>query len=166
MDFDAIVSAVADEFSDVPDAGQFTRIAVRLLIAALLGGVLGMQREHQGKSAGVRTHMLVGLAAAMFVMVPQQAGMDNESLARVIQGIVVGIGFLGAGSILKPGGDHVRGLTTAAGIWLTAAVGVSVGLGRVMTAAFSMALALAIMLLQGPLERLAGSEGRGEHDRD
>jgi putative Mg2+ transporter-C (MgtC) family protein len=166
MDFDTILATVADEFSDVGDTEQFTRVAVRLVIAALLGGVLGLQREHQGKSAGVRTHMLVSLGAAVFVMVPQLAGVESDSLARVIQGIVAGIGFLGAGSILKPGGDHVRGLTTAAGIWLTAAIGVGVGLGRVMTAALSVALALLILLLQGPLERLAGSRDRGGQDRD
>jgi putative Mg2+ transporter-C (MgtC) family protein len=166
MDFDTIASTVADEFSDVADAGQFTRVALRLVIAAALGGVLGLQREHQGKSAGVRTHMLVALGAAVFVMVPELSGMKTDSLARVIQGIVAGIGFLGAGSILKPGQDHVRGLTTAASIWLTAAIGTGVGLGRLMTAGLSAALALAILLLQGPLERLAGSPDRGDEDRD
>jgi putative Mg2+ transporter-C (MgtC) family protein len=166
MDFDTILSTIADEFSDVGNTEQFTRVALRLVLAALLGGVLGLQREHQGKPAGVRTHMLVALAAATFVMVPQLAGMKTDSLARVIQGVVVGIGFLGAGSILKPANDHVRGLTTAAGIWLTAAIGVGVGLGRLMTAALSVGLALLILLLQGPLERLAGSPGNGENDRD
>lgn len=166
MDFDTIASTIADEFSDVADAEQLTRVALRLVIAALLGGVLGLQREHQGKSAGVRTHMLVALGAAVFVMVPELSGMKTDSLARVIQGIVAGIGFLGAGSILKPGQDHVRGLTTAASVWLTAAIGTGVGLGRLMTAGLSAALALAILLLQGPLERLAGSQGRGEPDRD
>lgn len=166
MDLDIVLSTVADEFSDIGDAEQFTRIALRLIVAAVLGGVLGLQREHQGKPAGVRTHMLVALGAATFVMVPQLAGMKTDSIARVIQGVIAGIGFLGAGSILKPGNDHVRGLTTAAGIWLTAAVGVGVGLGRLMTAALSVGLALLILLLQGPLERLAGSRGTGENDPD
>lgn len=155
----------ATEFSDVPDLAQFTRLMLRLLVAALLGGLLGLQRERHGKDAGVRTHMLVALGAALFVLVPQQAGMEANDLSRVIQGVVAGVGFLCAGTILKSSDDQVRGLTTAAGIWLTAAIGIAAGLGREMTAALSTVLALAILSMEGPLRRLAGRRSDGPADR-
>jgi len=154
--WDIASRTIAAEFSDVPDAEQFTRLVVRLFVAALLGGMLGLQRERHGKAAGVRTHMLVALGAAMFVLVPMQAGMASDDLSRVVQGVVAGVGFLCAGSILKSDDDHVRGLTTAAGIWLTAAIGVAAGMGREMTAALSALLALGILSMEGPLRRLAG----------
>lgn len=136
------------EFADIDDAAQLTRITVRLLMAALLGAVLGFEREHKGKAAGVRTHMLVAMGAALFVMVPQLSGAQADAMSRVVQGVIAGIGFLGAGTILKghadEAGQHVKGLTTAAGLWMTAAIGVSAGLGRESTAIFSTLLALAV----------------------
>ena len=159
-----IAGTLAEEFSDLTDAAQLTRLLLRLLVAAVLGGVLGMQREHQGKSAGVRTHMLVAIGAALFTLVPALGGMDGDGLARVIQGVVAGVGFLCAGTILKSGDDHVRGLTTAAGLWLTAAVGVAAGLGREMTALVSALLALAILSLEGPLRRLGGTRKNADTD--
>ena len=143
-----VASTVASEFSDVPDAGQATRILVRLTVAGLLGGLLGWEREHAGKAAGLRTHMLVAMGAAMFVLVAQQSGIGAADSSRVIQGIIAGVGFLGAGTILKGQGDNqVHGLTTAAGIWLTAAIGVAAGLGREVTAVLSTLLALAVLWL-------------------
>ena len=137
---------IAEEFSDLPDAARLTRITVRLTLAAALGGVLGFERERSGKAAGLRTHMLVALGAALFVLIPQQAGMSDGDQSRVIQGLVAGIGFLGAGAILKGESDEeVKGLTTAASLWLTAAIGVAAGLGREATAAVSTTLALAIL---------------------
>jgi putative Mg2+ transporter-C (MgtC) family protein len=136
------------EFSDLTDAGEVTRMLLRLTLAALLGGLLGIEREQNGKAAGVRTHMLVAMGAALFVLLSQQAGMPSSDMSRVIQGITAGIGFLGAGTILKSDNDErVRGLTTAAGIWLTAAIGVAAGMGRESTAVFSTLLALAIFTL-------------------
>jgi putative Mg2+ transporter-C (MgtC) family protein len=124
-----------EDFSDIPDIAEAIRMAVRLVIAAFLGGVLGINRQLAGKSAGLRTHMLVSLGAALFVMIPQQAGVSDADITRVIQGIVSGIGFLGAGSILRGMNDgEVRGMTTAAGIWLTAAIGIAAGLGREVSA--------------------------------
>ncbi|MCU1729749.1 MgtC/SapB family protein [Pseudomonas sp. 7P_10.2_Bac1] len=137
------------EFADITDARQLTQITVRLLIAAVLGGILGFEREQQGKAAGVRTHMLVALGAALFVLVPQMSGAQEDAMSRVVQGVIAGIGFLGAGTILKSrfGGaddEHVKGLTTAAGLWMTAAIGVAAGMGRESTAVFSTLLAFCI----------------------
>jgi putative Mg2+ transporter-C (MgtC) family protein len=125
---------------------------VRLVLAAVLGGVLGYEREHQGKSAGLRTHMLVAMGAALFVLVPDQAGMEIDDMSRVIQGVVSGIGFLCAGAIVKSVGrrhdaETVHGLTTAAGVWLTAAIGVACGLGREATAVMATLLAFVVLAL-------------------
>jgi putative Mg2+ transporter-C (MgtC) family protein len=133
------------EFADVGDASQLTRITVRLLMAAVLGAILGFEREHKGKAAGVRTHMLVALGAALFVLVPQMSGSQADAMSRVVQGVIAGIGFLGAGTILKNNeGDegHVKGLTTAA------------GLGREATAVLSTLLALAILSVMPAVVRM------------
>lgn len=149
-----IGNTLVSEFSDLPDAEQLTRVLLRLLVAALLGGLLGIEREHKGKAAGVRTHMLVAMGAALFVLVSQQAGMQAPDVSRVIQGVIAGIGFLGAGTILKGDDEEkVKGLTTAAGIWLTAAIGVAAGLGREATAVLSTLLALLIFSLMPLLVR-------------
>ncbi|MFH1494799.1 MAG: MgtC/SapB family protein [Pseudomonadota bacterium] len=141
-----IWNTVLSEFSDIPDATQITRITLRLLVAAALGGLLGYEREKQGKSAGVRTHMLVAIGAALFVLIPQQAGASTADLTRVLQGLVAGVGFLGAGAIIL-GTKQVetRGLTTAAGIWVTAAIGVAAGMGRESTAVLSTLVALFVL---------------------
>ena len=145
MAWQQISQTLASEFSDVPDLGQATRIVVRLGLAAVLGGLLGWEREHKGKAAGVRTHMLVAMGAALFVLVPQQAGILPADMSRVIQGVVAGIGFLCAGTILKgKNEENVQGLTTAAGVWLTAAIGIACGLGREITAVLSTVLALLV----------------------
>lgn len=133
-----VTSTLVSEFSDIPDAAHLTRIIVWLCLAALLGGLLGFERESQGKSAGVRTHMLVAMGAALFVLLPYQLGMATADLSRVLQGVIAGIGFLGAGAILKnDGDDKVKGMTTAAGIWMTAAIGIAVGIGHETTAIIS-----------------------------
>ena len=142
----SIWNTVLSEFSDVPDAAQITRITVRLLVAALLGGLLGYEREQSGKSAGVRTHMLVAIGAALFVLIPQQAGATAADLTRVLQGLIAGVGFLGAGAIISGTRQvETRGLTTAAGIWVTAAIGIAAGMGRESTAVLSTLIALFIL---------------------
>ena len=139
-------NTVRQEFSDLPDAAGVARITLRLLIAAILGGILGFEREQKGKAAGLRTHMLVALGAALFVLIPQQAGVSDADLTRVLQGLIAGVGFLGAGTIIKGSGEEeVKGLTTAAGIWLTAAIGVAAGMGREATAVLSTLIALVIL---------------------
>jgi putative Mg2+ transporter-C (MgtC) family protein len=141
-----IWNTILSEFSDIPDATQVTRITLRLLVATVLGGLLGFERERQGKSAGVRTHMLVAMGAALFVLIPQQAGVSSADLSRVLQGVITGVGFLGAGAIFMGTKEvETRGLTTAAGIWVTAAVGMAAGMGRESSAALSAFIALLIL---------------------
>jgi len=160
-----ITDTVVAEFSDVSDVGQATRIVVRLGMAALLGGLLGWEREHAGKAAGVRTHMLVAMGAALFVLVAQQAGMAPADSSRVLQGIIAGVGFLGAGTILKGDAEsQVKGLTTAAGIWLTAAIGVAAGLGREATAVLSTVLALLVLWMIPLLHTLLKPRHKGWPD--
>ncbi|HPU11701.1 MAG TPA: MgtC/SapB family protein, partial [Ottowia sp.] len=117
--------------------------------------------------AGVRTHMLVAMGSALFVLLPSQMGMDIADLSRVVQGVVAGVGFLCAGTILKhnaAGGDeHVQGLTTAAGLWLTAAIGMACGLGREVTAIMSALLALAVFAL---IPRLVSPRAAANTDTD
>ena len=144
----AVTDTLIAEFSDIPDVAGLTRVAVRLFLAALLGATLGYERWHKGKSAGVRTHMLVALGSAMFVLIPAQIGVSAADMTRVIQGVVAGIGFLGAGIIWKgERASQVKGLTTAAGIWLTAAIGVAAGLGREVTAILVTLFALFVLFL-------------------
>lgn len=152
--------AVAQEFSDLNDVSAITRVVLRLVMAAALGGALGYQRAQSGKSAGVRTHMLVSMGAALFVLIPEQAGASVNDLSRVVQGVVAGVGFLGAGAILRSDdAREARGLTTAAGIWLTAAIGVSVGLGREATALVSTVLAWVVLALIPKAKRTHGQQG-------
>ena len=107
--------------------------------------------------------MLVAVGAALFVLVPQQGGMGIADMSRVIQGIVAGIGFLGAGAIIKQQrGEDVQGLTTAAGVWMTAAIGIACGLGREATAVLSTLLALAVLTLVPRLFESRASQARGE----
>ncbi len=151
-------STVQSEFSDIPDATQITRIIVRLTVAAVLGGLLGYERQRQGKSAGVRTHMMVAIGAALFVLIPQQAGASIADISRVLQGLTAGIGFLGAGAIIMGTRQtEAKGLTTAAGIWVTAAIGVAAGLGRESTAVLSTVVALFVLsvvpLIQSKTEK-------------
>lgn len=141
-----VANTVREEFSDLPDAAGVTRIVLRLVMAAILGGILGFEREQKGKAAGLKTHMFVALGAALFVLIPEQAGVANGELMRVLQGLVAGVGFLGAGTIIKGNEEEeIKGLTTAANIWFTAAVGVAAGLGREATALLSTLLALLIL---------------------
>jgi putative Mg2+ transporter-C (MgtC) family protein len=139
--------------SGLPDTRQLVRVMIRLLAATLLGAVVGIERERAGKPAGLRTHMLVTLGTTVFVLACSGVGMSSGDLSRVIQGIVTGIGFLGAGSILKLNEERdIRGLTTAASIWMTAAVGVAVGLGSLGLAVLSTFLTVIILSVMGTIE--------------
>ena len=128
-------NAVLSEFVDLIEPAEAARLGVRLFFAVLLGAVIGYDRERNASSAGLRTHMLVALGAALFVIVPQHGGFDSADMSRVVQGLIAGIGFLGAGAIIKiDDRQEIRGLTTAASIWRTAAIGLTAGLGQLATA--------------------------------
>ena len=139
--------------SGLPDVRQMVSLVSRLLTAMILGALVGAQRESIGKPAGLRTHMLVAMGSALFVLAPLEAGMELDGISRVIQGIVTGIGFIGAGAILKlQEKREIEGLTTAAGIWMTAAIGIAVGLGRWGLALVSAVLTWITLSVIGKIE--------------
>jgi len=130
-------------------------MALRLLLATGLGALIGYQRERARKPAGLRTHILIALGAALFTVVSVFGFDDTADVARVAAGVVAGIGFIGGGVImhgLRGKEDHVAGLTTAASIWVTAAIGVAAGVGLYLVAilvAILVALVLMIPRIQG-----------------
>jgi putative Mg2+ transporter-C (MgtC) family protein len=143
-----IWQGIRADFADLPGVAAVTQLVLRLLLAALLGGPVGRQQERQGLEAGLRTHTLVALGSALFVLVPRQAGMALGDLSRVLQGLLAGLGFLLAGVILtRQAQGRIRGLTAAAGLWLSALVGVAVGLGRDVLAVLGTVLAFVILAL-------------------
>ena len=131
----------------------------RLVVAGLLAGVLGWEREQAGKSAGLRTHLLVGIAAALYTGLAEVAsvelGAGRSDPVRAIQAVAMGIGFLGGGIIFVNRNDRVQGLTTAASIWATAAMGIAAGLAHFRLAA-GVTVLLAVVL--HVLERFDRSE--------
>jgi len=157
-------------------------ILLRLVIAVVLGGLIGYEREHTGKDAGLRTHMLVAVGATLFVSFTELFVIASQPLApagapgnfrvqieplATVEAIVTGISFLGAGTIFVSGrGDRVRGLTTAASIWVTAAVGIAVGLERYVLAAGSTILILVILHVVERMEiQRGGGDGGAHQDR-
>ena len=138
----------------LPNLAELGRVTLRLFVAAVLGGLIGAEREWVGKAAGLRTHMMVSLGAALFVLVPIEAGIGEGDLTRVIQGIATGIGFIGAGTILKRADtNQIQGLTTAATIWLTGAVGIAVGAGQMWLAIVCAISAWVILYILTGLDR-------------
>ena len=132
-----------------PDRNRLIIVLLRVFAAVLLGAVVGIERERAGKPAGLRTHMLVSLGTAVVVIACQDIGMSLDGLSRVIQGIVTGIGFIGAGTILKLNEQReIQGLTTAAGLWMTAAIGVAVGLGILGVALIGTLVTVLILFLE------------------
>lgn len=132
-------------------------IFLRLGAAALIGALVGLNRDLHGKATGVRTLGLVGLGAALVVLASMDfktgSGLDPNPVSRAIQGVLTGIGFLGAGVIVREGrGTRVRGLTTAALIWLTACLGIVCGLGAWKVAVVAVALAFVLLVVGGPLD--------------
>jgi putative Mg2+ transporter-C (MgtC) family protein len=148
---------VADEVFRVPDAREMGIVVIRLVAAALLGGLLGAERESGGKPAGLRTHMLVGLGAALFVIAPLQMGMVEADVSRIIQGVAAGIGFIGAGTILKlTDRQEIQGLTTAASVWLTAAIGVAAAVAPLWVPVLWATCAWVILYALGKVENRIG----------
>lgn len=156
---------ILDELTAMPEPQQLARIVVRLLAALALGALIGYQRERSGKAAGLRTHLLVSLGTTLFVVAALEFGMEDDAMSRVIQGLVTGIGFLGAGSIMKIREEkEIRGLTTAAGIWMTAAASVAIGLGQILLGLMAGILAwivLAVLSRFEPTPREGPRHGNG-----
>jgi putative Mg2+ transporter-C (MgtC) family protein len=140
-------------------------IAVRLTLATVLGALLGWEREARDKPAGLRTHMLVSIGSATFTLLgfetsaelsehAGKSGHEGVDPTRIIQGIVGGLGFLGAGSIIKAkGSEDVMGLTTAASVWYTGALGVACGMGAYLLALISAVLGLVVLSTLGRLSK-------------
>jgi putative Mg2+ transporter-C (MgtC) family protein len=139
--------------------GGVSQIFARLVVATFIGCILGLNRELHGKPAGVRTHGLVSLGAALLTLTGAQLSWlggkaDYTLVSHVIQGIITGIGFLGAGVILRDDLRHsVHGLTTAASIWLSACLGIACGLGFWTTAGTALGITLVVLVFGGPFER-------------
>ena len=124
-----------------------------LLFAVVLGGAIGLEREINGKPAGLRTNIIICLGAAAFTLVARRLGVDApDAPGRVAAGIVAGVGFLGAGALIQEG-SGIHGLTTAASIWLVASIGVACGMGYYLLAALTTFLALVALFGLLPITR-------------
>jgi putative Mg2+ transporter-C (MgtC) family protein len=149
----------------------FTEILFRLGAATLIGCALGLNREIRRKPAGMRTHALVALGTALVTLTgislaAHDGEFDSNSVSRVIQGIVAGIGFLGGGTILKSdSGEQISGLTTAASLWVVACLGIACGVGLWRMALVALGLALLVLIageaVERVLHRLLGSKAGG-----
>ena len=124
---------------------------LRLLLAAALGAIIGFQRERAGKAAGLRTHILISVGACLFTVASIYGFGSGSEPARVAAGVVAGIGFLGAGAIIRSRGEIVHGLTTAASIWAVAAIGLAAGAGLYIVSAVAAVLILIALLLPHPI---------------
>jgi len=146
---------VMDELTrSLPDLTHLMRILGRLTVALIIGAGIGLQRQVAHKAAGLRTHMLVALGTALLLVSASDAGLASSDVSRIVQGIITGIGFLGGGAILKlTDQQEIRGLTTAAGIWLTAAASAAAGLGQTVAALIGLVFALIVLVVMGRLDR-------------
>lgn len=135
-------------------------LLARVVVAALLGGLIGWERELHGRWAGLRTHMALSLGAAVFAMIGTGlAPAPSPDATRVVQGIAAGIGFLGAGTILKLSDQlEVKGLTTASTVWLTAALGTAAGLAMYALAVTAAVTALVVLVLLRPIGKRFGKD--------
>ncbi|HUM01412.1 MAG TPA: MgtC/SapB family protein [Thermoanaerobaculia bacterium] len=149
-------------FRLLPSAAEW-EVLVRVVIATLAGAAVGWNRHRAGKPAGMGTHALVALGAALFVAIPAHlaGGQASDAMSRVIQGVATGIGFLGAGEIFRDPGPagSVQGLTSAAAIWATAALGVLAVVGSWGTIAVVTLLILLVLVLAPRAERKYPSTG-------
>jgi putative Mg2+ transporter-C (MgtC) family protein len=133
---------------------------LRLALAAALGGAIGLEREYRHKPAGLRTNILIALGSALFSILSVEVGAGAGSPDRIAAQVVTGIGFLGAGAILRSG-ENVHGLTTAATIWVNAAIGMAAGLGSYTVAAVAAAITLGVLALMPVMEKMVDRR-RGE----
>ena len=154
---DQIWSELSADWQGLP---HFIVVGIRLVLATLVAAVPGLEREQSGNPAGLRTHILVALGSAVFMMIATGEGASVDANTRVMQGIATGIGFVGAGAILKSARRReVHGLTTAASIWLTAALGTAVGAGQVSLPILGCLLSLLVLYT---LRRIEPHPGDGK----
>lgn len=151
------------DWTELIDPQQMFDELLRIGLAAVLGGLIGLERQIHGHWAGLRTHIAVALGSAVFTLVGLGvAPPPSPDATRVVQGIAAGIGFLGAGTILKLSDQiEVKGLTTASSIWLTAAVGTAAGLAMYSLALSTTVMTLIVLALLRPLEKFFPAEGKG-----
>lgn len=150
---------------------NWSGLLARLGLALLAGGVIGWDREKRHKAGGIRTHMLVSLGSALFVLVPIEVSSSAEALSRAIQGIATGVGFLGAGEILHRSqanrhGQEIKGLTSAASIWVTAALGITAGAGLWELTLLGAVLTLLTLIAVKRLEQMTIISRRTELDEE
>ena len=136
----------------------FSQTFLRLALAAALGGAIGLEREYRHKPAGLRTNMLISLGSALFSILSVELGAGAGSPDRIAAQVVTGIGFLGAGAILRSG-ENVHGLTTAATIWVNAAIGMAAGLGSYTVATVGAAITLVVLAVLPAMEQFVEKRG-------
>jgi putative Mg2+ transporter-C (MgtC) family protein len=144
--------------ASLTQGASVSEVSLRLFVAVLIGGLIGWDRQRQDKPAGLRTHMLVSLGAASFTLLGFEVGAhlsartgEGFDPTRVLQGVIGGIGFLGAGSIIQQGGK-VSGITTAASVWVSGALGAAAGVGAYVLAGATAILAFVILALVARLD--------------
>jgi putative Mg2+ transporter-C (MgtC) family protein len=156
-------------FTELTKGASVAEVAIRLTVAVAIGALLGWDRERWNKPAGIRTHMLVSLGSATFTLLGFEVGEHyskvNFDPTRVLQGVVGGIGFLGAGAIMQKGGQ-VSGITTAAGVWVAGALGAAAGVGAYVLALLATLFAFATLAAAGKLEQLTGKSDGAKHGDD
>ncbi|KPK64493.1 hypothetical protein AMJ83_01935 [candidate division WOR_3 bacterium SM23_42] len=131
---------------------EITTIIIRLAISIVIGGVIGIERELEHKPAGLRTIILVCLGSTIFMLVGLDLGLASSELGRIVAGVVTGIGFLGAGAIIRARGE-VYGLTTAATIWLASGLGLAIGAGYYILAIIACIFVLVVLRILGFVEK-------------
>jgi putative Mg2+ transporter-C (MgtC) family protein len=130
----------AEVFMGLGDEEKVVRSLARLTVAAAMGAILGYERQTERKPTDARMHMIVAMGAALVTLVVSESG-NADAVSRAVQGIITGVGFLGAGAIIKDDSEHkIHGLTTASSVWLTAAIGIAIGAGHLWPAVFAVLL--------------------------
>jgi putative Mg2+ transporter-C (MgtC) family protein len=142
-----------------------THVLLRLVSATLAGGVIGWNRHRVGKPAGIGTFALVALGAGLFVSIPAAGGSSTDALSRTIQGVAAGVGFLGAGEIFRGGSSNrIVGLTSAAALWATAGLGITIVAASMTTSLLATALVMAVLELAPRIERSIGPANPRENE--
>jgi len=160
----ALSSVLQHDFA-APEPLDIARVLVRLVLAMALAAAIGVERELRGTTAGLRTHMLLALGVATIVTGAMEAGMSSDTVGRVLQGVLAGVGFIGGGAILKEDRKQVvKGLTTAASLWATAGIAAAAALGSGVVAVAATILALVILYVLWQVERRFGF-GRHNEER-